>query len=219
MTTIRGFYINLEERPDRKKHFLSEMEKIRLPMPNLEVERFNAIKHSNGALGCSMSHLRCIQDAKRENWEKVLIMEDDTTFLNTELFVSQLDIFLKSTREWDVLLLAGNNLLPYKAINNNCIQVFNCLTTTAYIVKSHYYDTLIINYKEGILNLMKEPERKKEYAIDKYWQRLQRKDKWYLLIPPSIVQYENYSDIEKKQTNFQDYMLNYNKAVIGGRLT
>ena len=66
---------------------------------------------------------------------------------------------------------------------------------------------------------MKEPERKKEYAIDKYWQRLQRKDKWYLLIPPSIVQYENYSDIEKKQTNFQDYMLNYNKAVIGGRLT
>jgi signal transduction histidine kinase len=30
-------------------------------------------------------------------------------------------------------------------VNNNCIKIFNCQTTTGYIVKQHYYDKLINN--------------------------------------------------------------------------
>jgi hypothetical protein len=63
----------------------------------------------------------------------------------------------------------------------------------------------------GIKNLMKNPGNN-EYRIDKYWFKLQRMDNWYMIIPLSIVQREDYSDIEKKTTNFKNYMLNYNKA-------
>jgi glycosyl transferase, family 25 len=207
---INVVYINLLHRTDRKKRVENQLENIGFLNPM----RFNAIKLENGALGCSMSHLKCVQLAKENKWTHVLICEDDIHFLNPSLIKNQLDVFLNSshTENWDVILLAGNNMLPYENVNSSCIKVRHCLTTTGYIVKQHYYDTLIENYKEGIKKLMKEPENKKEYAIDKYWLKLQEKDNWFLIIPLTVVQMEDYSDIENKRTDFRDYMLNYNKC-------
>ena len=200
-------YINLESRSDRRAQVESELKKIGVETPN----RFKAIKLENGAIGCSMSHLKCIELAKERNYECVMVCEDDIEFLNPQLFLSQLQKFLDTNTSWDVVLIAGNNMLPYTPVNDNCIKILNCQTTTGYIVKNHYYDALIQNYKEGIQNLMKNPTNN-EYKIDKYWFQLQRKDNWYLIIPLTITQRENYSDIEKKVTNFSKYMLDYNKA-------
>jgi GR25 family glycosyltransferase involved in LPS biosynthesis len=206
------FYINLEHRKDRKIHVEEQLESI--GFSNQQIQRFPALSLSNGALGCSMSHLKCVQIAKDNNWPHVLICEDDIQFLNPELFINQINAFFssKKSKSWDVLLLAGNNMLPYKKESDNYIQVHHCLTTTGYIVQSHYYDTLLENYKQGILQLIKNPENKNEYAVDKFWLSLQKKDNWFLTIPLSVVQREDFSDIEKKVTNFHNYMLNYNKA-------
>ena len=67
------------------------------------------------------------------------------------------------------------------------------------------------NYKEGIQKQLKEP-LVPDYKIDKYWFKLQKEDNWFLIIPLTVIQREDYSDIEKKKTNFGNYMLNYNKA-------
>ena len=202
-------YINLSFREDRKKHIEGQLKSIGFHT----FERFNAVNIKNGALGCSMSHLKCVEYAKKNNWTHVLICEDDTEFLQPDAFKNQFNKFLEKNRNWDVLLLAGNNMLPYFPNDDTSIQILNCLTTTCYIVKDHYYDTLIKNYNEGILNLMKNPTDKDKYCIDKYWLHLQRKDKWYLLIPLTVIQREDYSDIEKKVTNFKRYMLDYNKCI------
>jgi len=204
---INVIYINLASRTDRNTHVQNELKKIGVNNP----ERFNAIKLEDGALGCSMSHLKCIELAKKNNYEYVFICEDDIEFLNPELFLTQLHSFLNSNISWNVVLVAGNNMLPYLPGNDTCIKILNCQTTTGYIVKREYYDTLIDNYKTGIKNLLKEPFNN-EYKIDKYWFKLQRKDNWYLIIPLTIVQREDYSDIEKKVTNFRNYMLDYNKV-------
>ena len=202
------FYINLESRSDRKEHVEKQLASIGLQ----NYQRFNAIKLENGALGCSMSHLKCIQTAKANNWSHVIICEDDIQFLDPSLFISQFNAFLKTMDAWDVVLIAGNNMIPYKPIDAACIQVYACQTTTGYIVQSHYYDTLIENYKSGIKKLMLEPKNGKLYAIDKYWAKLQRIGNWFLIIPLTVVQRVDYSDIEKKETNFQKYMLDYNKC-------
>jgi GR25 family glycosyltransferase involved in LPS biosynthesis len=203
-------YINLEHRIDRKEHVEEQLLSIGIKEPT----RFNAIKLQNGALGCSMSHLKCLQTAKDNKWPQVLICEDDIHFLNPILFLTQLRSFLRLNKQntWDVLLLAGNNMLPYEKNGMNSIKVHHCLTTTGYIVQEHYYDTLIQNYKEGIQKLMREPNNKKMYAIDKYWIKLQETDKWFLITPLSVVQMEDYSDIEGKKTDFRTYMLDYNKC-------
>lgn len=203
-------YINLEHRTDRKEHVEKQLANIGIDKPT----RFNAIKMKNGAIGCSMSHLKCLQMAKDNSWPNILICEDDIQFLNPGLFLNQINSFLSShkTEDWDVLLLAGNNMLPYEKHGANSIKVHHCLTTTGYIVQSHYYDVLIQNYKEGIQKLMREPENRKLYAIDKYWIQLQERDNWFLIIPLSVVQMEDYSDIESKKTDFRKYMLDYNKC-------
>ena len=59
-----AFYINLEHRTDRKEHVLNQLTNLGLP----NVERFNAIKMENGAIGCSMSHLKILKNAY-ENME------------------------------------------------------------------------------------------------------------------------------------------------------
>jgi GR25 family glycosyltransferase involved in LPS biosynthesis len=206
-TEIPVMYINLDSRPDRNEHVKNELVKVGINKP----ERFKAIKLENGALGCSMSHLKCIEFAKKMDFPCVFICEDDIEFLDPSLFLNQMQTFLNSSINWDVIIVAGNNMLPYTPVNNTCIKVLNCQTTTGYIVKKEYYDKLMQNYKDGIQKLIKEPSNN-EYKIDKYWFRLQREDKWYMIIPLTVVQKEDYSDIEKRVTNFKNYMLNYNKA-------
>jgi GR25 family glycosyltransferase involved in LPS biosynthesis len=208
ITDIPTIYINLEHRKDRNESVLKEFAKIK----TLNPERFNAIKMKNGAIGCSLSHIKCIEIAIKRNYEYIMICEDDIEILNPSLFVENINKFLNSQINWDVVLIAGNNMIPYNFVTDYCIKIYNCLTTTGYIVKNKYFSTLLNNYKEGVTKLMKE-QTNESYKIDKYWKLLQNKDNWYMIIPPTIVQKEDYSDIEKKVTNFRNYMLDFNKAI------
>lgn len=211
LTDIKNiFYINLEHRTDRKEHIESQLKSVGLT----QFERFNAVKLANGRIGCSMSHLRCLQTAKDRNYEHLLICEDDTTFLNPALFINQINTLLKKNHKWDVLLLSGNNIPPYQPIDETCIRVSHCQTTTCYLVNGHYIDTLIHNYKEGIQHLMREPENHRQYAIDMYWLQLQKRDMWLLLVPLSIIQREDYSDIEQRRTNYSAMMTDLNKSYL-----
>jgi len=208
INNITTYYINLEKRTDRNKLVLEELKKININNPI----RFNAIEMKNGAIGCSLSHIKVLELALENNLDYVFICEDDIEILDHELFLNNVTKFLNSNIEWDVLIIAGNNMLPYQQIDNYLIKVYNCITTTGYIVKKHYINELLNNYREGLTNLIK--TNNKIYALDNYWLKLQRKDNWFFLIPPTIIQRENYSDIEKKITNFKNYMLNYNKVVV-----
>jgi GR25 family glycosyltransferase involved in LPS biosynthesis len=203
-----AFYINLASRPDRKQHVEAQLKGIGITT----FQRFHAVRLPNGALGCSMSHLKCLEMAKAQGWPHIMIVEDDILFLKPELFAHQLSTFLSTHESWDVLLVGGNNIPPYQPIDDTCIRVFTCQTTTGYIVKNHYFDTLIANYREGIKKLMSSPEKHVLYAIDKYWFQLQKKDKWYLIIPLSVTQREDYSDIEKRPTNYSKAMLDVDKS-------
>jgi GR25 family glycosyltransferase involved in LPS biosynthesis len=207
---IKGFYINLDHRTDRKQHIENQLEQIRMTG---NITRFNAIKNANGRIGCSLSHLKCLQMAKEAKWESVMILEDDILFMLPDKFVENANSFFSNKQnKWDVLLLAGNNLHPFETNDGVSIQVSHCQTTTGYIVKRHYYDALISNIKEGITKLMKEPEHHYYYAVDKYWLQLQKQDRWMLLIPIIVVQKPDYSDIEKKYTDYQRIMTSVDKS-------
>jgi len=201
-----AFYINLEIRTDRKQHVETQLQNI-----GILANRFNAIKLTNGAIGCSMSHLKCLETAKENNWDHVMIVEDDILFLNPNLFKNQLNKFLKAHKDFDVVLIAGNNVPPYQKIDDSCIKVYRCQTTTGYIVQKHYYDTIINNIKEGIKQLINHPEQHVIYAIDKHWFKLQEKDNWFLITPLTVTQRADYSDIEKRSTNYTRVMTDLDK--------
>ena len=210
ISNISGFYINLNSRIDRKLHVERQLDLLGI---RDNVKRFNAIHNVNGRIGCSLSHLKCIQMAKEQNMEFVLILEDDVSFLLPDDFVENVNKFLSNPKnKWDVLLLAGNNLPPFTTNDEVSIRVTHCQTTTGYIVRQHYYDTLISNIKEGVSKLMKNPEHHYYFAIDKYWIHLQKQHRWMLLIPLIVVQRPDYSDIEKRYTDYQRLMTSVDKS-------
>ena len=202
-------YINLESRPDRKELLLTELSKLNLECSPIW---FKAIKTTNGAVGCTLSHIRCLEIAKEQNWPHLLLVEDDIEFTDPNLFVCSLNTFLKSNTPWNVVLVAGNNAGPYRFIPSCAAQVIGCQTTTGYMVKSDYYDSLITNYKEGLTKLMREPHLRINYAIDRYWFSLQKKDLWYLIYPLTVTQRSDYSDIEGREVNYKKMMLTLDKS-------
>lgn len=206
-------FINLEHRKDRLEHVTKEFEKM-----SIQAERVNAVRPSSGAVGCTMSHIKCLELAKSRNYDHVCICEDDISFTKPELFKEQLNKFYENKNiQWDLLIIGGNNVPPYQQIFDYSARVFNCQTTTGYIVKKHMYDILIKNFKEGVQQLAKNPENKQMYAIDVYWKRLQMQYYWYMITPPTVTQYENYSDIENKNTNYNHLLLDMDKKWLFNR--
>lgn len=201
-------YINLEHRKDRLLNVVTQLEDMKL-----KGNRFNAIRNKNGAIGCSLSHIKCLQIALENDWEYVCIIEDDIVFSDKKIFMESLNNLKNNFKgDWDVIILGGNNCPPFEYINNNLIKVNNCQTTTGYIVNKKYYSKLINNFKESVSKLMKNPNNKKEYALDIYWKRLQKEDNWYLLTPLTIHQLDDYSDIENRVTTYKDMMLDIDKS-------
>ena len=201
-------YINLEHRTDRNEEAQRELGQVGL---GDRAERFNAISMKDGRVGCTMSHIKCLEDAKKNHLPHLLIVEDDIQFLDPVLFSKQITNFLESNISWDVILLAGNNMPPHEEVCDSAVKVTRCQTTTGYLVNGHYYDTLIKNMREGLSLLMRNPSQHFHYAVDKFWFSLQQTDKWFLITPLSVTQRAGYSDIEKRPTDFTKIMVDLDK--------
>ena len=78
-------------------------------------------------------------------------------------------------------------------------------------VKRNYYDILIDNIEQGTNYLSNNLNRLNDFAIDQYWNKLQLKDNWLLLIPLTVTQRPDYSNIEKRVINYNRVMLDLDK--------
>jgi glycosyl transferase family 25 len=207
-------YINLNSRTDRNEYMQTELAKLGVLD---RATRFPAIAMPNlGAIGCSLSHLKCLQMAKTNQWTHVLILEDDVSFLNPSTLSQQVNTFLKnnSDNNWDVLLFGGNVASGnYDVINPAYIQIRRCMTTTAYLVNGHYLDTLVQNVKDGITEFVQHKHMKQRFAIDVYWMKLQERDRWFLITPLTVTQRADYSDIENAYTDYSQNMLTLPKQI------
>ena len=203
-------FINLEDRVDRLIQVRTELTKWGIQNP----ERFNAVKMANGAVGCSMSHIKCLELAKERNYPYVFICEDDIQCVDIPKMLKMMSDFYKThgeTDTWDVLLVGGNNAPPYRILNEGIMQAYNCQCTVGYIVRRHYYNKLISNFRDGVKQLMRNPEKHREFAVDMYWKRLQQEDRWLMLLPLTITQRNSYSDIEGKEVDYSRMMLDHEK--------
>ena len=158
-----------------------------------------------------LSHIKALQFAKKLSYKNVLICESHTIFLKKKLLLKQIENFEKSNIEFDVLMLCGNVIPPYKRIGDFCIKVSQCLSSGCYIVNNHYYDILIENISDSIKLIMKNEGMKKICSFDNLWTNIQRLDNWYFITPSTVIQelkfsYSNYKNIDKN-----DYLLDIDK--------
>lgn len=194
---IGGVYvINLDRRADRLKEITEELERIDLPF-----KRFQAIERNPGILGCGLSHLAVLKEARSLGLENVLILEDDFTLLvDKKDFWRKIHEFFFTQSEFDVCMLAYG--MQYSRTHTNLlVKVLEAQTASGYIVNKCFYDALI-NLYEDAMPLLEKTHHHWIYANDQVWKKLQPEANWFAFKDRIGKQRASYSDLAGK---FVDY--------------
>jgi GR25 family glycosyltransferase involved in LPS biosynthesis len=207
---ITGYYINLDTRPDRREH-IDEL-KAKFPFFS-HMERFQAIEHANGGIGCAMSHIKVLETLFSSEQPYVMVIEDDI-FIHDETnfhkFISAFDK-IKDSDAWDIIVLtpSGNRTEVQPDANMNEVNFYRIRETqsaTGYIIKRSFIPVLVNNWKEALHHLL-QGEEYPVYAIDQWWKQLQDKYGFYYNKDLFAGQLPGYSDIEHKHVDYSVYFV------------
>lgn len=199
-------FINLKEREDR----LKEIQEVLSFIPENKIMRFDAIKNDNGNLGCTKSHIACLNLAIENNWKNVLILEDDATWNNYEKSSVVFENIYKEHPDFDVITL-GNVGAHF---DKKTYKLHSGQTTTAYFINRHYYETLRDKFMEGereLEKITKDTPGEQKYrienanAVDQIWKQLQSKDNWYIVNPALMIQRPSKSSILGGFVDYKSY--------------
>lgn len=216
MTTIdwniidKVIFINLDKRKDRRVRIVKHLKKIGVPKD--KIVRLDAVEYSPGYIGCSLSHIAALEMAQQKKWERVLVLEDDFSFCETEKNFENVNDYFNALNNsnWHVAFLAANykKVTPLKSVDY-IVRVDKAWCACAYIVNSSYYDKLIHNYRSGVFALLQGGSQH-EYALDVNWHSCMQEDLWLGIFPNSGYQLPDKSDIEGVTV---DYKSLFNKPL------
>jgi len=201
---IQTVYINLERRFDRRKNIEFELQRMGIK----NYQRFKAIDHQLGCYGCTQSHTKVLNQLQYSESPFSLVLEDDFNFIDDIKKVYQ-DIygFLNLYRNnFDVVLLTvcEPKFFPCKQNENktNVIdkggkvkKLIAGHTAAGYLINNNYIPTLKKCFEESG-HLLLHTKEHWNYAIDQYWKRLQKKDRWFAFDPPLGYQIKSKSDTD-----------------------
>jgi GR25 family glycosyltransferase involved in LPS biosynthesis len=204
-----GYYINLEHRTDRKQHIENMISRI----PFFEnIKRMEAIPNKRGDIGCSLSHIKCLNDLLAKNKEYYLIIEDDFFILNDANFNRFVDEFeqIKYMDNWDVITLTprGDTNINNYILNFNRIE--NNQTASGYIIKHRFIETLLTYFNNGVSGLIQNGDPN-IYALDQCWKPLQRTSNFIYYKHIFAGQLPGQSDIEHKYVDYNARFIKQNQ--------
>lgn len=188
-------FINLEDRKDRLEHIKKTLWSIN---PS-KIHRFNAIYDKHGHIGCSKSHIGCLELAMENNWKNVLILEDDFTWNNYDETIKIFKKIYETNPDFDVISLGNVG----SQFDKNTYRLYSGQTATCYLVNRHYYKALRDVFEEGLINMERDPNSHNLNAVDQIWKKLQKKDKWYIVNPALGIQKSSHSSICNQQVDYK----------------
>ncbi|MEA1063518.1 glycosyltransferase family 25 protein [Apirhabdus apintestini] len=204
-------YINLDRRQDRNESIRAQLSALNVPQN--KVQRFAAVESDCGFVGCAKSHLAVLEMARDEKWGAVLILEDDMAFPHAITDKIRLNyIFSQLCRlQWDVTFLAANYFRVQPGAGNSdfapfsqqasIMRIRSATCACAYMVRQHYYPTLIKNMAQCIARL--ESTGEQLHSVDMTWLPLMLEDNWLGVYPCLGYQQASVSDIQKGYVNYK----------------
>jgi len=144
------YIINLKNDLIRRNYINILMKKYNINYELIIVDKitnFNIINNNNtfrtaGEMGCYLSHMYCLNDAKINNYNNIIIFEDDIIF--HKQFLKLFENTILCNNDANILLLGASD---YNFKNNNC-KLINTYTNTyiPHINTSFLYGTYSIYY-------------------------------------------------------------------------
>ncbi len=211
------FLINLDIREDRlkrRREFFESagvndiVERYAAQRPD-ETEYKNYVigktdKHTGkpisiGQYGCISSHLNIIKMAKANNWESVLVLEDDVEFINTE----GIDEAVEQLNEvdWELFYLGSNTHEPLQKVNNNLLRLTKGYATHAIAYHKRFYDQIINAFEN------------REISVIDVWlsDNVQSNHKSYCSYPIAAIQENDFSDIHGGVVDYSWMITKFNE--------
>lgn len=185
-----GYLINLDERKDRWELCDNEFYKI-----NYYAERFPAIKHEQGKIGCYLSHLEVLKKAQEKN-QNVLIMEDDVEFDEDCRTFLEKALDELCDLDFDMAYFGGNILRPFFQASKHWARLSHCQSTHCYSVNKKFLP-IVINFLES------NPTAKNGLCLDQlYADYLIPNCRAYIIVPMIARQRSDFSTIENREMNY-----------------
>lgn len=186
------FVINLKRRPDRLEHFAFEMEKCGIAC----WKRFDAIDAGpdDGNRGCTASHRAVMDLVVRRGLRRAFVFEDDATLRNQ--FIPSFNnevapVLAEMPEEFDQLYLGGHYAeMPRGWFSKHLILMGQMKTTSSY--------GITLKSARELRDLI--PEDTCD-SIDNLYGAYNASKRCFISEPRFFVQYNNYSDLQKRQMN------------------
>lgn len=192
------YCINLDRRFDRWIKVSNDFKRL-----GINVKRFSAIDgldinygDDNFTIACLLSHIEVIKDAKKNNFKRVLIFEDDVIFEKD--FLKKVEVI--KNLNWKLLYLGSSQFSWSKILKSDSFYSCNkTLGSFAYAVDFTIYDDILC-----FLDDIHKP-------YDHHLVDLQKKhkDKSKVIYPNLVISTVNDSDIRESKS-----MSEYSKVVI-----
>jgi GR25 family glycosyltransferase involved in LPS biosynthesis len=219
MKIDKTYIINMEHRTDRKENILKQLEKVNItdfiffkgikttpeqmhvwnpnylnPIPTWY--RGPAEPYRLGAFGCMMSHIHIIKHAYEQNYNYILILEDDTEFLfDIPLEEKLKEYSILDKLDFGIFYFAGNNRFMgghiIRPLMNNIYATRGTATTGSYIISRKAMKLLLdtINHYPREIDVY-------------YMDAIQQQMPCFVLIPPIAKQITSHSDILNRTTTY-----------------
>ena len=200
------YYINLHNRKDRLFFVHQQLKQNSIP-----TQRVEAVQHSDGRIGCALSHLKTLYMIYELNEEGYYMILEDDFFITTEI-----------DYEKEINVLESHNARFYcfsytypsmsKLPNSDYVQLKKSFSTCAYLFHFSMIPIFIYQFEKAIR------DRK---PIDLQWHAIQ--DKFFCLAKqtPQILQIPSFSDITNNNTFYQNhayFLLEPNRSSFGAFL-
>lgn len=193
------YCINLDKRVDRWEESIKVFEKYQINVERIsaidgsKLENNSRIKNGNVALTLTVNGI--IKDAINNNYDKILILEDDIEFtdniLNFNTDIQHLP------ENWDLLYFGGNHNLHMGYNPPTKINEFFCKL-------HHTYSSHAIGMSKNGLKLVSDMLLGEIKEIDVMYAGLQKNSNTYCFNELTATQRISYSDIENRMTNYQN---------------
>jgi len=218
----KGFLINLKRREDRLKNSLIEFEKLKIN----GVEIFEAIDYLDRPdldyLCCSASHIEILKKQIENDWEKVIIFEDDFIFdkwdEKEEFYLELINDVINTINSelYDLLYLGTVLMGDIELKNKNIIIPSKTIQTTSYLISKEFSKFVVENYDfRDNLSIMCNESIDTFYSIMSSKKINWKNPDWfnnsdrflknnfilYSVNPMIFNQKMSYSDIQKKTSN------------------
>ena len=213
-----GYYINLDERADRRKTFEEQCLNFQIT----GIERFSANTSTNSPpLNCKLSHLQLYKNFLDTKYERLLVFEDDCLFLPylfefTEKIYN--DIFSLS---FDLFWLGCKNRRRPKPYKHNCYQVQSVSHAQSYIINRNLCEYILNESMVNELglcidellclipfgkNVAKDPHSVNYYNMDSPLDCLPTHFISLCYEKPLTTQYPSYSNLVRQFVDYSDYI-------------